>query len=78
MKETLGKLSIRADSCRRLWRQKGRESRWISDQKCKWEAEGDGALAGWGGDEKEGNLVFMGNKLEKAPLQVPLPHRKLS
>lgn len=22
------------------------------------------------------NLVFMGNKLEKAPLQVPLPHRK--
>ena len=32
---------------------------------------------GWGGGmRRRENLVFMGNKLEKAPLQVPLPHRK--
>lgn len=33
--------------------------------RSKWEAEGDGALAGVGGDEKEENLVFLGNKLER-------------
>ena len=74
----MGKLSIRADHAEGCGDRRGGRAGWISDQKRKWEAEGDGALAGAGGGgmRRRENLVFMGNKLEKAPLQVPLPHRK--
>ena len=69
MKETLGKLSIRADHAEGCRDRRGGRAGWISDQKCKWKAEGDGALAGGGlGEMRRKNLVFMGNKLEEAPL----------